>query len=285
MKYFIDFEATQFSHEIISIGCVREDGEVFKSYVYVKPSKMSGFITRLTGITKDDVRNAPTSDEVFHNFYEWVKADRAAIFYCYGDSDITFIQSNLKRTSDMEATVALQYIHNNLVDFSIEVRKYFGLYKQISLKKLVAYYRGVDEIEQAHDALEDSMFLKEVYEHIASEEPNTDAFPEYKIGNAPTEEPAAAPTQKKKKKKKHPDSATTIEADKQPIGLCRAIRSGADVWECGDLYTATMRCIRKMRQKNPELPMSKELYNDVRKNIMEAVQNGTRYCHYFWYIK
>lgn len=285
MQFFIDFEATQFSHEIISIGCVREDGEVFKSHVYVKPSKMSGFITRLTGITKEDVRNAPTSDEVFHNFYEWIKADRAAIFYCYGDSDITFIQSNLKRTSDMEATVALQYIHNNLVDFSIEVRKYFGLYKQISLKKLVAYYRGVDEIEQAHDALEDSLFLKEVYEHIVSEEPNTDAFPEYKVTDQPTEAPAAASKKQKKKNKKHPDAAASIEADRQPIGLCRAIKSGADIWECGDLYTATMRCIRKMRQKNPELPMSKELYNETRKNILNAIQNGTRYFHYYWYIK
>lgn len=29
MKYFIDFEATQFSQEIISVGCIREDGQTF----------------------------------------------------------------------------------------------------------------------------------------------------------------------------------------------------------------------------------------------------------------
>ena len=33
MKYFIDFEATQFSQEIISIVCYREDGEMFYSLV------------------------------------------------------------------------------------------------------------------------------------------------------------------------------------------------------------------------------------------------------------
>ena len=35
MKYFIDFEATQFSEEIISVGCKREDGETF--YALVRP--------------------------------------------------------------------------------------------------------------------------------------------------------------------------------------------------------------------------------------------------------
>ena len=39
MKYYIDFEATQYTHEIISVGCVREDGETFKSYVKVKDAK------------------------------------------------------------------------------------------------------------------------------------------------------------------------------------------------------------------------------------------------------
>lgn len=70
MKYFIDFEATQFSQEIISIGCVREDGKNF--YSLIKPKKLSGitdFITSLTGITKDMVREAPNSDEVFKNFF------------------------------------------------------------------------------------------------------------------------------------------------------------------------------------------------------------------------
>lgn len=37
MKYFIDFEATQFSREIISIGCIREDGQTF--YALVAPKE------------------------------------------------------------------------------------------------------------------------------------------------------------------------------------------------------------------------------------------------------
>lgn len=42
MKYFIDFEATQFSQEIISIGCIREDGQTFSS------RKLSRVVTTTT---------------------------------------------------------------------------------------------------------------------------------------------------------------------------------------------------------------------------------------------
>lgn len=53
MKYFIDFEATQFSQEIISIGCIREDGQTFYALVAPKKGKITPFITNLTGITAE----------------------------------------------------------------------------------------------------------------------------------------------------------------------------------------------------------------------------------------
>ena len=72
MKYFVDFEATQFSNEIIEIGCVREDGAEFKSYVNAK-RKLTDFIKNLTGISQETIDAAPSSDEVFRNFYQWLK--------------------------------------------------------------------------------------------------------------------------------------------------------------------------------------------------------------------
>ena len=50
MNYFIDFEATQFSNEIISIGCVSETDAKFSSMVYTD-KKITSFITKLIGIT------------------------------------------------------------------------------------------------------------------------------------------------------------------------------------------------------------------------------------------
>lgn len=59
MKYFIDFEATENSNEIISVGCVDENGGEFYSLVQPhKIEKLTEFITDLTGITTEDLQNA-----------------------------------------------------------------------------------------------------------------------------------------------------------------------------------------------------------------------------------
>ena len=71
MKYFIDFEAQQYTNEIIEIGCVREDGCQFHSLVHPgeKHKKLSGFVKKLTGITQEELNNAPSVDEVFTRFF------------------------------------------------------------------------------------------------------------------------------------------------------------------------------------------------------------------------
>lgn len=181
MKYFIDLEATQFSNEIISIGCVREDGETFYSLVNVSKNKMTSFITELTGITKEDVSTAPSSDEVFTKFYDWLIPDESKVqFFCYGNSDLGFIRKNLNKATTVKAQMALSVLALHLIDYSKCVERHFGLIKAISLKKVLAYYRQVDEIEQNHNALEDALFLKEIYDRINEEDDVVDCpFPGY----------------------------------------------------------------------------------------------------------
>ena len=181
MKYFIDLEATQFSNEIISIGCVREDGETFYSLVNVAKNKMTNFITELTGITKEDVSEAPSSDEVFTKFYDWIIPDESkAQFFCYGNADLGFIRKNLNKATTVKAQMALSVLALHLVDYSKCVERHFGLIKAISLKKVLAYYRQVEEVEQNHNALEDALFLKEIYDRINEEEDIVDCpFPGY----------------------------------------------------------------------------------------------------------
>ena len=179
MKYFVDFEATQFSNEIIEIGCVREDGAEFKSYVQAK-RKLTDFIKNLTGITQEMVDNAPTSDEVFSSFYQWLKGDTNIEFYCYGNSDIDFVRKNLSKSENFEAQAALSMIGMALNDYATSVKKQLGLIKPIGFEKVLAHYRGVESIEQNHDALEDAKFLKEVFEFINAEgEIEECPFPEY----------------------------------------------------------------------------------------------------------
>ena len=190
MNYFVDFEATQFSNEIISIGCVREDGAEFYSEVRAR-KKITGFITSLTGITDEQNKTAASSDEVFSRFFDWLmeSPDERAVFYCYGNTDINFIKKNLDLTKNLKAQAALSIMGTNLHDYSSVTRTHFGLVKNIALIKLVAYYRGVESVVQTHDALEDARFLKEVYEHVNTEsEVLGHPFPDYELGSTETKE-------------------------------------------------------------------------------------------------
>lgn len=182
MKYFIDFEATQFSGEIISIGCVDETGREF--YTLLKPVKMrhiTDFILDLTHISRKEIAAAPDADTAFTAFLDWLRQDETADFYCYGDSDAVFLSRTRRHLKTFRAQLGLSMILGGLNDFSVDVKKHFGLKTSIALKKVVAYYRGGD-VEQTHNSLADALFLKEVYEKSRNEEVAGTPFPEYRSG-------------------------------------------------------------------------------------------------------
>ena len=182
MKYFIDFEATQFSGEIISIGCVDETGREF--YTLLKPVKMrhiTDFILDLTHISREEIAAAPDADTAFTAFLDWLRQDETADFYCYGDSDAVFLSRTRRHLKTFRAQLGLSMILGGLNDFSVDVKKHFGLKTSIALKKVVAYYRGGD-VEQTHNSLADALFLKEVYEKSRNEEVAGTPFPEYRSG-------------------------------------------------------------------------------------------------------
>lgn len=191
MKYFIDFEATQFTNEIISVGCVREDGNSF--YALIKPKKLktlTPFIIELTGITKEMLENEKSSDEVFENFFDWLSFSNEAVeFYCYGNTDITFLKKNLKdRTGTLKAQAALSLIAMNLKDYSLDVKNHFGLFQSVSLKKVANYfYPNANYL--THNALSDAQMLRDVYLGVeAEDEVSGIPFPEH-IGTPVFKEP------------------------------------------------------------------------------------------------
>lgn len=185
MKYFIDFEATQYTQEIIQIGCEREDGEKFTALI--KPRKLKNVtknIAELTGLTKEALKNERESDEVFAEFFEWLCRDKSkAEFFCYGNADLIFVRNNIaKCTNNIKAHAALSLIAANLTDVSDLVKSHFRLEMSPSLKKVMAYYFPDDE-HICHDALSDAEMLRSVYEAMMSEEKIRGVpFPEH-IGN------------------------------------------------------------------------------------------------------
>jgi DNA polymerase III epsilon subunit-like protein len=167
MKYFIDFEATQFSKEIISVGCIREDGETFYSLCAPIKGKITPFITNLTGITAEAVSDAMSPDQVFNTFYTWAFSLDAENpeFYCWGDSDIEFLRNTFKRVESKRARFAIGYICGGLENYAKYVSQLVNVRKEsLSLLKVNKIINP--EATQNHNALDDAVMLKEIYDFI-----------------------------------------------------------------------------------------------------------------------
>lgn len=179
MKFFIDFEAQQFSNDIISIGCIAEDNSKFYSLVRpVRNKKISNLIKELTGITQEDLDEAPTSEEVFNKFWDWCyeRYDGKLEFYCYGSCDSSFVKTNYKYTKDLKAKSILGLISLELINYAGAVTSHFGLKNgEISLIKVFNYYKK-EENNQKHNALEDAIMLKYVYEQTEKREKELEVF-------------------------------------------------------------------------------------------------------------
>lgn len=178
MNYFIDFEATQFSNGIISVGCVSENGAEFYTIVNTN-HKVTPFITNLTGITPEKVREAPSQETVFENMFDWVFVeDTVPHFYCYGNCDKEFVKNNFHDCKSFKAKAMLGYLYTDMQDYSSEVKMHFGLCKNIALKKVAEYYLKKD-ITQTHNSLEDAIMLRLVWKNIQANECEFNVFPEY----------------------------------------------------------------------------------------------------------
>ena len=173
MKYFIDFEATQYSEEIISVGCVREDGETFYSLVRPVGSKITPFITNLTGITADMIEKAMSPDTVFELFYDWLLTDKEGMpdFFVWGNSDGDFLRHTFRRTASVKARIAIGYVTGSIIDYS---KQFCKKIKADNCALIKAYNVLVDaSTEQTHNALEDAMMLAKIYQ-LAENIPVTD---------------------------------------------------------------------------------------------------------------
>jgi DNA polymerase III epsilon subunit-like protein len=170
MRFFLDFEATRFSNRIISIGCVAENGATF--YTLVKPGdkkKVDNFITQLTGITNDMLAAAPSADKAFNMLMNYIEKNNdhdAPEYYCYGDSDFTFLEYTLKRMEDTRACICAQAIRGNMIDYAQTVKKFFMSINDMSLRKVYMLIQDTTELYQRHDALEDALMLKCVFENL-----------------------------------------------------------------------------------------------------------------------
>lgn len=170
MRFFVDFEATQFSERIINIGCIADNGATFSTFVKParKKDKVTKFITELTGITNEMLATAPSADEAFNAFFDFVLENSPKEpneFYCYGDCDTIFIERTLYDMTNTRAVTFAKRIKNSLIDYSPCVKNYFQMQNCIALRKVYSLIQE-SEVEQHHNALEDAQMLCTVVQNL-----------------------------------------------------------------------------------------------------------------------
>ena len=283
MKFFLDFEATRFSNRIISIGCVAENGATF--YTLVKPGdkkKVDKFITELTGITNEMLATAPDADTAFNMFMDYLEANNdhdAPEYYCYGDSDVVFLEHTLNHMEDTRACVCAQAVAGNLIDYAGVVKKFFVAKSDMALRKVYMLIQAKQELVQKHDALEDALMLQCVVENL-----ETKCKPEDK------DTILAMPSQKKPKVKKAPDlfqkwsgqpkwEADTRADENKWMFKCTDQHSG-DVKYFDSADTAALWIIRYIARNVS--PKSSEHRQRIANAIVAAMENGKCRYNCYW---
>lgn len=283
MNFYLDFEATQFSNQIISIGCVAENGKTF--YTLVNPGKkekLSIFIIELTGITEDMLKTAPNIDNAFYQLQTFVLNNNLftgePCYFCYGDNDAEFIKQSIKHMRNTNNIIFAQSILYALFDYSKSVKKFFNTNQAIALHKLFSFMQ-TEEIIQKHNALEDAQMLKDVANQL------------YKFCD-PTdiEEIRNIPRQKKptvsKKQCKAPESFLNLQGS---------------TWKCdtGNVNDYKIKCYTEKGRvkyfKNMEIavmwltkyicggsPKNKKRIDNRAKKIKNAIKTEKKYCGMFW---
>ena len=283
MNFYVDFEATRFSNRIISIGCTNERGATFKTYVKPKYGKVDDFITELTGITPEMVKNAPSADEAFNTFAKWAyenSEDTAPTYYCYGNCDEEFLDATIRTMSDFKAISFAASVKALLIDYAPIVTKYLCT-GQVALKKVVALIQDNDEVIQRHDALEDAEMLRIVVENLQSKCTPADAS---KLANM-----KSTPKPKTNKKTvsnifyswdgRRKFKANTLANQNNYSIKCW---TGKDVKYFNDIEVAVLWTIKYFAQGKS--PKKENDLNSVRSHIWNAVNSGQKYYDLNWEV-
>lgn len=170
MNFFIDFEANSPTNEIISIGCVNENGETF--YELLKCSTpLDSYVKRVTHLTQKDIDKADDTETVFIRFFDWViRSSEGAHwndlnFYHYGQGDAAFVKATIGHIKDRRLYQLIATLAIRMIDYEKSVRRAFESADSIALIGAANYFKKKPE-EQTHNALDDAELLRFVYENI-----------------------------------------------------------------------------------------------------------------------
>ena len=172
---FLDFEGTQFSHEMIAIGAlhavidrhgyIKKAKKPFK--VYVKAHNRVGkIVTDLTGITDEMLKAKGVS---FYTAMSELKkyvglSFRKSSFVTFGNHDMKILSSSISYSFDFPKEI-VQSIQHNYIDFSAFISEFMRDDKgnPLSLLRYCDAF-GVPQAQPAHDPAADAENLAWLYD-------------------------------------------------------------------------------------------------------------------------
>lgn len=171
---FIDFEGTQFSHEIIAIGAAKvycdKNGKISDNYeTYKRYVKCVGpigkIVSSMTTISNDTLKeNGITFEEMLNEFQTFIdgKFDDCA-FLAFGNNDIRMIIESIKISRPSNESIGIS-ICKNAIDFLAFISQYIkdengNNYSLVNYLKLYS----IEPYGQSHDPLNDAIDLMNLY--------------------------------------------------------------------------------------------------------------------------
>lgn len=148
--------------ETIEIGAVMLDDDLqeissFRTYVKSEYNPViERNITKLTGITTDMVRNAPTFAEALRMFTTWcLGTEDDVTVYAWSDNDFSQITKEIRLKHYQIRPDEALLLTREWSDFQHEFDTYLGFERQLSLTFALSM-AGIDFMGHKHDALDDA---------------------------------------------------------------------------------------------------------------------------------
>ena len=177
--------------EIIQIGAIKLDSnfniiDTFNSYV--KPQIYKGihpFIGRMTGITLNDVADAPNFPQVYKDFKKFMSS-KDSILCVWGTGDLKELYRNITYYDLPSKTLPKSYIniqHYASSYFDNPVGKSIGLQNAIQIL-------GLNQDKSYHDALNDAFYTAQVFIRIYNPSIVPDVYIYTTVKSSTVERPA-----------------------------------------------------------------------------------------------
>ena len=163
--------------EIIQIGAVKLNSnlDIIDTFdTFIKPNiykEIHPFIKKMTNITNEDVRNAPSFSEAFDMFKKFMKNDNN-ILCVWGNGDLKELYRNIKYYNLSTNNLSNTYInvqHHASIYFNNPTGKSIGLQNAITLLQL-------NQDKSYHNALNDAYYTSLVFKNIFNDKIETKKY-------------------------------------------------------------------------------------------------------------